>query len=44
MDIRRKPPVAAYILLSLLIAIAIWGTIGPPRLRGGPLRGVLHAR
>jgi len=31
MDIRHKPHVAGYILLSLLIAGAIWGTIGPPR-------------
>jgi hypothetical protein len=31
MDIRPKPHVAAYVLLSLLIAGAIWGAIGPPR-------------
>jgi hypothetical protein len=31
MDIRHKPHVAGYILLSLLITGAIWGTIGPPR-------------
>jgi hypothetical protein len=31
MDSPHKPRVAAYILLSVLIAGAIWGTIGPPR-------------
>jgi len=31
MDIRPKPDLAAYMLLSVLIAGAIWGTIGPPK-------------
>jgi hypothetical protein len=31
MDIRPKPNAAAYMLLSVFIACAIWGTIGPPK-------------